>query len=344
MDGARGRPLPAWAADPSNATVRMIGKAEPFLGTAPAACSTSGDPSSPAAGVCVTILCPRNREGRLDGRRAGVTKCSRSSVYVNIRTPRKWAVTAAAIAPPRVTLRRRHGRGSWRGWVFVGPFMVVLFLVVQVPIMLGIALIVAMAIDGGRLYGKSFFRISIFLPYAVPAVVATLMWGFMYGSRFGLVGNIERAFGVSLPDLFSPGLVLASIANIVTWEYVGYNMLIFYSALRVIPTELYEAAEIDGAGQFRIIRSIKLPAIRGAVVVATVFSIIGSFQLFNEPSILQNLAPNAITTYFTPNLYAYSLSFSGQQYNYSATVAIVMGLITMAIAYAVQLRGMRREG
>lgn len=310
-------------------------------------------------------------------------------------------MTAAAIAPPRVTLRRRRGRGSWRGWVFVGPFMVVfglvflapiaysiylslfrkqlvggntfvgldnylrvfgapgtvgdpqfwsalgrvaLFLVVQVPIMLGIALIVAMAIDGGRLYGKSFFRISIFLPYAVPAVVATLMWGFMYGSRFGLVGNIERAFGVSLPDLFSPGLVLASIGNIVTWEYVGYNMLIFYSALRVIPTELYEAAEIDGAGQFRIIRSIKLPAIRGAVVVATVFSIIGSFQLFNEPSILQNLAPNAITTYFTPNLYAYSLSFSGQQYNYSATVAIVMGLITMAIAYAVQLRGMRREG
>lgn len=221
---------------------------------------------------------------------------------------------------------------------------VALFLAVQVPIMLGIALVVAMAIDGGRLYGASFFRISIFLPYAVPAVVATLMWGFMYGSRFGLMGNIERAFGVSLPDLFSPGLVLASIANIVTWEYVGYNMLIFYSALRVIPTELYEAAEIDGAGQFRIIRSIKLPAIRGAVVVATIFSIIGSFQLFNEPSILQNLAPNAITTSFTPNLYAYSLSFSGQQYNYSATVAIVMGLITMAIAYAVQLRGMRREG
>jgi len=90
-----------------------------------------------------------------------------------------------------------------------------------------------------------------------------------------------------------------------------------------------------------VIRSIKLPAIRGALVIATIFSIIGSFQLFNEPSILQHLAPNAITTYFTPNLYAYSLSFSGQQYNYSATVAIVMGLITMAIAYVVQLRGMR---
>ena len=216
-----------------------------------------------------------------------------------------------------------------------------LFLAVQVPIMLAIALLVALAIDGGRLYGTAFFRISIFLPYAVPAVVATLMWGFMYGTRFGLIGNINDAFGVSLPNPLSPELVLASIGNIVTWEFVGYNMVIFYSALRVVPTSLYEAAEVDGAGQLRVIRSIKLPAIRGALVIATIFSIIGSFQLFNEPSILQHLAPNAITTYFTPNLYAYSLSFSGQQYNYSATVAIVMGLISMAIAYVVQLRGMR---
>ncbi|MFE6398343.1 carbohydrate ABC transporter permease [Streptomyces alboflavus] len=219
---------------------------------------------------------------------------------------------------------------------------VALFLAVQVPIMLGIALLVALALDSGRLYGKSFFRISIFLPYAVPAVVATLMWGFMYGTRFGLVGDVNDAFGTELPDPLSPDLVLASIGNIVTWEFVGYNMLIFYSALRVIPHSLYEAAEIDGASQLRVITAIKIPAIRGALVIATIFSIIGSFQLFNEPSILQDLAPNAITTSYTPNLYTYSLSFNGQQQNYSATVAIIMGLITMVIAYVVQLRGMRK--
>ncbi|MGW2050571.1 carbohydrate ABC transporter permease [Streptomyces sp. NPDC001858] len=225
-------------------------------------------------------------------------------------------------------------------WAAVGR--VALFLVIQVPIMLGIALLVALALDSGRLYGKSFFRITIFLPYAVPAVVATLMWGFMYGTKYGLVGDINSAFGVTLPDLFSPGWILASIGNIVTWEFVGYNMLIFYSALRVIPTSLYEAAEIDGAGQWRIISSIKLPAIRGAIVIATIFSIIGSFQLFNEPSILRPLAPNAITTDYTPNFYTYSLSFNGQQHNYSATVAIIMGVITMIVAYVVQLRGMRK--
>jgi multiple sugar transport system permease protein len=225
----------------------------------------------------------------------------------------------------------------WAGVTRVG-----LFLAVQVPIMLGIALLVALALDSGRLYGKDFFRISIFLPYAVPAVVATLMWAFMYGTRFGLVGDINDAFGVSLPDPLSPDLILASIGNIVTWEFVGYNMLIFYAALRVIPHSLYEAAEIDGAGQFRVITAIKLPAIRGALVIATIFSIIGSFQLFNEPNILRQLARNAITTDYTPNFYTYSLSFNGQQQNYSAAVAIIMGLITMVIAYIVQLRGMRK--
>ncbi|MFD3456229.1 carbohydrate ABC transporter permease [Streptomyces sp. NPDC058691] len=220
---------------------------------------------------------------------------------------------------------------------------VALFLAVQVPIMLGIALFVALALDSGRLHGRNFLRISIFLPYAVPAVVATLMWGFMYGDRFGLVANINDTFGASLPNPLSPGLVLASIGNIVTWEFVGYNMLIFYSALHVIPHSLYEAAEIDGASQLRIVTAIKLPAIRGALVIATIFSVIGSFQLFNEPSILKPLAPNAITTYFTPNLYTYSLSFSGQQHNYAATVAIVMGVVTMIVAYVVQLRGMRKE-
>ncbi|GAA0468105.1 ABC transporter permease [Paractinoplanes deccanensis] len=295
-----------------------------------------------------------------------------------------------AVSQPAVARRRR----SWRGWQFVGPFMLIfalvflapivysiylslyrnqliggnsfvgfdnyqrllqdsqfwesfgrvaIFLVVQVPIMLFLALVVALAIDSGRLYGKAFFRVSIFLPYAVPAVVATLMWGFIYGDQFGLVGNINETFNVSLPNPLSPHLALASIGNIVTWEFVGYNMLIFYSALRVIPGSLYESASLDGAGQFRIITAIKLPAIRGALVIATIFSIIGSFQLFTEPVILQPLAPNAITTYFTPNLYAYQLSFSGQQYNYAATVAIVMGLITMVIAYVVQLRGNRER-
>ncbi|WP_022885884.1 carbohydrate ABC transporter permease [Glaciibacter superstes] len=226
-------------------------------------------------------------------------------------------------------------------WESIGR--VSLFLVVQVPIMLALALFAALAIDSARLHLSSFYRIAIFLPYAVPAVVAALMWGFMYGTRFGLVGNVNDFFGIDIPSPLSNSWILASIGNIVTWEFVGYNMLLFYAALRVIPADLYEAADLDGAGTFRVIRSIKLPALRPAIVIGTIFSIIGSFQLFNEPNILQSLAPNSISTYFTPNMYAYNLSFAGQQYNYSATIAIIVGLLTAAIAYAVQISGSRKE-
>ncbi|RVX43733.1 carbohydrate ABC transporter membrane protein 1 (CUT1 family) [Nonomuraea polychroma] len=224
-----------------------------------------------------------------------------------------------------------------------GLLRVALFLVVQVPIMLLIALGCALAIDSGRLRWPSLFRITIFMPYAVPAVVAALMWGYMYGDEFGLVGQIGDVFGVTLPDLMSRSWMLGSIGNMVTWEYVGYNMIILYAALRAIPEELYEAAEMDGAGAIRIAWSIKLPALRPALLVATVFSIIGSFQLFNEPNILQKLAPSVITTSYTPNMYAYNLAFNGQQINYSAAVAVVLGLVTVVVAYVVQLITARRE-
>ena len=220
---------------------------------------------------------------------------------------------------------------------------VAVFLVVQVPVMLLLALAAALAIDSARLHAAGFYRIVIFLPYAVPAVVAVLMWGYIYGDQFGLTRNLNDLLGGQFVQPFLPEWMLLSIGNIVTWQFVGYNMLIFYSSLKTIPNELYEAASIDGAGAWRTIFSIKIPAVRGAVVIATIFSIIGSFQLFNEPNILKPLAPNTITTFFTPNMYAYNLSFAGQQYNYAATVAIIMGVITAVIAYVVQLRGSRQE-
>ena len=216
------------------------------------------------------------------------------------------------------------------------------FLVVQVPFMTVLALLAALALDSARLRWVPLYRLSIFLPYAVPAVVASLMWGFIYGSQFGLVARVRSFFGGHFPDPFSSNWILTSIGNVVTWEFVGYNMLIFFSALRAVPGELYEAAEIDGATQYAIIRWIKLPAIRVAIVVSLIFSVIGSLQLFNEPEILHSLTPDTIPLNYTPNMYAYNLSFGGQQYNYSATVAIVMGVITAVIAYLVQLRGSRK--
>lgn len=223
-----------------------------------------------------------------------------------------------------------------------GVLRVLVFLVAQVPIMLGLALFVALAIDSGRLGGSRLVRIGLFLPYAVPAVVAALMWGYIFGGQFGLASQVFGALGVPVPDFLGPGLMLASVGNVVTWSFVGYNMLIFYAALRAIPTDLYEASAIDGANEWHKAWFIKLPALRPALTLAVIFSIIGSLQLFNEPSILQALRPSVVTTSWTPNLYAYNLSFTGAQTNYAAAVAMLLGGFTVAIAYVVQLGTLKR--
>lgn len=223
-----------------------------------------------------------------------------------------------------------------------GVIGVTLFLIIQVPIMLLISMFLALALDSGRLHGAAFFRVSVFLPYAIPAVVATLMWGFLYGTRYGVMASVNDLFGTSV-DPFSTQLIWASIGNIVTWEYIGYNMLIFYSALKTISASLYEAAAIDGAGEWNIIRAIKLPAIRGSLMIAVIFSIIGTFQLFNEPNVLKEMSGNVITTYFTPNFYAFHLAFNAHNPNYSAALAIVMGLLTVIVAYVVQLWGAKGD-
>lgn len=223
-----------------------------------------------------------------------------------------------------------------------GLSRVALFLVVQVPIMLGLALIFALALDSGRVRGGKALRLLIFVPYAVPGVVATLMWGYLYGQNFGPIAQVFRAVGLAAPDLLSPGNILGSIMNIVTWEYVGYNMIIMFAALRAIPSELYEAAEIDGASQFRLAWSIKIPAIRPAIFLTVIFSIIGSFQLFNEPSLLHTIAPTSINSSYTPNYYAYNLAFVDQNINYAAAISFVLGIVIMIISYVVQLSIQRR--
>ncbi|MEV4565988.1 sugar ABC transporter permease [Nonomuraea sp. NPDC049419] len=224
-------------------------------------------------------------------------------------------------------------------WDGVGR--VVRFTLVQVPIMLLLSTALALALDSLRLHGARFLRVTIFLPYAVPAIVATLMWGFLLGVKYGLFGSLNDALGTDV-DPFSPGTTLISIGVMVTWAFTGFNMLIFYAALKAIPRELYEAAAIDGANEWQIVRAIKLPALRGSLAVTVIFSIIGTFQMFNEPQILPTMVANSgVTSFYTPNLYAYNLAFTGSQQGYAAALALVMAAITIAVAYAVQIRGLR---
>jgi len=226
--------------------------------------------------------------------------------------------------------------------LYAGLGRVILFMLIQIPVILALALGVSMALDSGRLAFASVFRLGIFIPYAIPTVVAALMWGYMYGDQFGLIAQAADALNVPAPDMLSPELIIPAMANISVWQFTGYNMLIFYAALQSIPRELYEAAAIDGAGQFRIAWSIKLPALVPAILLATFFSAIGGIQLFTEPSILQSLAPTTIVSDYTPAMYMYNLAVKGSRYEYSAAIAVTLGVATILLVLLAQVVVARR--
>jgi multiple sugar transport system permease protein len=235
-----------------------------------------------------------------------------------------------------------YTRALTDGQLIAGVGRVALFFVMQVPVMLLLALFAALAIDSGLLRVARLFRLGIFVPYAIPGVVATLLWGYLYGPDFGPVAQFASRLHFRAPDFLGAALMLPSIANIVTWEFTGYNMIILYAALRAVSPELYEAASVDGASAWRVAWHIKVPALRPALLLCLVFSVIGSFQLFTEPNLLQPISPTVIGPSYTPNLYAYSLAFVSQEPDYAAAVSFLLGLVTVIVSYTVLYTASRR--
>jgi multiple sugar transport system permease protein len=185
--------------------------------------------------------------------------------------------------------------------------------------------------------------VGIFIPYAVPTVIAALMWGFLYGRDFGPFADIADKLGTAAPNFLGESTMLWSIANVSTWTYTGYNMIILFAALRAIPSELYEAAAVDGAGPVRTATSVKLPLLRPALLLCTIFSVIGSFQLFAEPRIFYDIAPQVIGKSYTPNLYVYNLAFADQRLNYAAALSFLLGIVVFAVSYLVMYASRRQE-
>jgi multiple sugar transport system permease protein len=207
-----------------------------------------------------------------------------------------------------------------------GVVRVLIFGLIQTPVMIGVALLAALLIDAATSRFSRFFRLAAFVPYAVPVVIGTLMWGFLYSDSIGPFSGL----GI---DFVSSDTVLASLGNIVTWQWAGYNMIVLYAALQGLPRETYESARIDGATEVQIALRIKTPMIASALVLATLFTIMGTLQFFTEPLILQPLNPGAITQHYTPNVYAYQQAFSFQQYNYSAAISFLLGAVVFIGSY-----------
>ena len=218
------------------------------------------------------------------------------------------------------------------GEFWSGVIRVIVFGAIQIPVMLAIAFFFATIFDlGVAKYGRV-FRAIFFIPFAVPAVVAAVMWSFLLEPQFGPFTHAANVVGAHNVNFFSPTLVLPTIIEIVNWEWTGYNMIILYTALRSVPRDVVEAAIVDGTSLWRIITRVKLPMVRPAIVLLLFLNTIGALQLFTEPLILYYFQPQAISVNYTPTLYIYWTATAGGQYNLAAAAAVVLGAVIVLIS------------
>lgn len=195
--------------------------------------------------------------------------------------------------------------------------------VILIPVMLGLALLFALLLDRPRVGLQRFSRISIFLPYAVPAVIASVLWGFLY---------LPAVTPFALPmNPLSQDWVLYAVVNIGLWGGVGFNMLVLYTALRAIPPEIYESARIDGCTERQIALRIKIPLVMPALIMTGVFTVIATLQVFSEPTTLDPLT-NALPSGWTPLMKVYTDAFINDDIYSAAATSIVIAAVTLVFS------------
>ncbi len=214
-----------------------------------------------------------------------------------------------------------------------GIWFVLRFALVLIPVQMAVSLSAALVLDAITTRFARFARLMIFLPYAIPAVIGALMWGFLYSPTFGPLQQLFGLFGANAPFPLSPDNVFGGLMNVVTWQWAGYYMIIIYAALQGIDPALYEAAKIDGANSWQVAMRIKVPLVSSALVLILVFALIGTLQFFTEPAILRLVSNGSITPDFTPNLYAYNQAFSYANFNYASAISFALGIIVFIAVY-----------
>lgn len=219
-----------------------------------------------------------------------------------------------------------------------------LFVLVMIPLQMGVAITAALVLDSLTSRLSRFSRLAMFVPYSIPAVIGVLMWGFLYSPSFGPATELASLFGLPAPDLLASDTIFGSLTNIVTWQWAGYYMVIIYSALQAINPEVYEAAVLDGANRRQIALRIKLPMVSSSLVLILVFAIIGTLQFFTEPQVMRNVAPSAISPSYTPNLYAYNTAFQHGDFNYASALSFALAMIVFLGSYLFMFLTRKRSG
>lgn len=212
---------------------------------------------------------------------------------------------------------------------------------VVLALLFGFPVPVVLALFGSELQRLGgVFRVLVYLPVLVPPVVALLLWKWFYDPDFGLFNQVLGVAGLDpRPWLQSTATAMPSLVLATTWAHAGSTVLIYLAALAGVPSELYEAAEIDGASIWRRLWHVTLPHLRGVLLIMLLLQIIGTFQIFTEPFILTDGGPEDSTV--TVLLLIYRYAFLNGDYGTAAALSVLLAVV-LATLSAVYLRLTRK--
>lgn len=228
--------------------------------------------------------------------------------------------------------------------VFIGALshnlqLVVLSIVLQLPLALGLALLV-----GRKLPGRAMFRTVFFLPFVLSEVVTGIIWNFIYLPDGGLVNTLIQSVFPNVPPtalLANPQTVLYALFVVITWKYFGYHMILYVAGLQNIPAELEEAAQIDGCNRLQALRYITIPLLSGTIRLTIYLSVLGALQLFDLVWVMTTGGPvNASDTMAT---YLYKFGFQRFQLGAGSAIAVIIFLICFTFSLTYQRFAMRRD-
>ncbi|MEU9040956.1 MULTISPECIES: sugar ABC transporter permease [unclassified Kitasatospora] len=209
-------------------------------------------------------------------------------------------------------------------------------LIVQVPLMLGLALLMAVGINSVVVRWRAVWRLGVFMPSVTGLVATGVIFAFLLNTDNGAVNWLLNAVGLPAVDwLGDPFWARMSVVLVLTWHYTGYNAVIYLAGLQGIPKELYEAAMVDGAGPIRRFTAITVPALRPVLLFTVVLSTIGTLQLFDEPYVLTGGGPDNAT--LTVSMYLYQNGFRYFDFGYASAIAYALTLLVSVLG-AVQMR------
>jgi len=207
------------------------------------------------------------------------------------------------------------------------------YCLLYIPLMVVGALALALMLDSGAARLRSWAQLALFLPHAVPGIIAAIIWLYLYTPGLSPVVALLAKADLTV-DFLGVHAVVPAIVNIALWSNLGYNMVIFYAALQAVPREVVEASVVDGAGPVRTALRVKTPLIHSSIVMVVMFSLIWALQLFTEPMLLSQSSP-MISARFSPSMYIYDAAFTRNNYGLAAAASVILLLCTIGLSYGV---------